>query len=40
VRDAARRLRADHGTQLFVVYVTSFDGADGQRWTDDAARPS
>lgn len=40
VREATRRLRADEGTQLFVVFVASFDGADGQRWADDAARLS
>jgi uncharacterized membrane protein YgcG len=40
VREAARNLRADRGTQLFVVFVTSFDGADGQRWAADTARLS
>ncbi|GIJ72272.1 TPM domain-containing protein [Virgisporangium ochraceum] len=40
VREAVRDLRADRGTQLFVVYVTSFEGADGQRWAADTARLS
>lgn len=44
--DAARiaesfdRLREADGTQLFVVYVDSFDGAAGQAWADDAAELS
>ncbi len=40
VGEATRRLRTDHGIQLFVVYVASFDGADGQRWADATARLS
>jgi uncharacterized membrane protein YgcG len=40
VREATRRLRTDHGTQLFVVYVASFDGANGQQWADSTARLS
>ncbi len=37
VADAIEQLRAANGTDLFVVYVDSFDGADGQRWADQAA---
>ncbi len=33
------QLRAD-GTDLFVVYVDSFDGADGQQWASDTANLS
>jgi hypothetical protein len=40
VREATRRLRTDHGIQLFVVYVSSFDGAGGQQWADETARLS
>lgn len=36
VREAIDRLRAD-GTDLFVVYVDSFDGADGQTWASQSA---
>ena len=40
VREALDRLRAADGTQLFVVYVSSFDGMDGQQWSDETARRS
>jgi hypothetical protein len=40
IAEAAARLRAANGLQLFVVYVDSFDGADPVEWTDDAARLS
>jgi hypothetical protein len=40
VRSALDSLRAADGTQLFVVYVRSFDGATGQDWADSAARLS
>ena len=39
VTQAIDRLRAE-GTDLFVVYVDSFDGADGQQWATDTARAS
>ncbi|CAN5436591.1 TPM domain-containing protein [soil metagenome] len=40
VREAFDRLREDDGTQLFVVYVASFDGLDGQTWADQSAQQS
>jgi hypothetical protein len=40
VTEAIDRLRAEDGIDLFVVYVDSFDGADGQAWADGAARLS
>ncbi|HEU4897339.1 MAG TPA: TPM domain-containing protein [Actinomycetota bacterium] len=40
VREALDRLRDANGTQLFVVYVSSFDGMDGQQWSDETARLS
>jgi hypothetical protein len=40
VRGALERLREANGTQLFVVYVSSFDGMDGQQWSDETARRS
>lgn len=40
VRDALEQLRADGGTQLFVVFVSSFDGLDGQTWADQSAQQS
>ncbi|WP_300015245.1 TPM domain-containing protein [Pseudonocardia sp.] len=40
ITEAFGRLREADRTQLFVVYVDSFDGADGQDWADDAARLS
>ncbi len=40
VRDAIERLRAENGTQLYVVYVSSFDGFSGQAWSDQTARLS
>jgi len=39
VRQAIDELRAA-GTDLFVVYVDSFDGADGQQWATDTANRS
>ncbi len=40
VQEAIERLRAENGVDLFVVYVESFDGADGQEWADETARRS
>lgn len=40
VRQAIDRLRADDGTQLFIVFVSSFDGLDGQNWADQSAQQS
>lgn len=40
VRDALDQLRADSGIQLFVVFVGSFDGLDGQTWADQSAQQS
>ncbi|QJY45832.1 TPM domain-containing protein [Pseudonocardia broussonetiae] len=40
ITEAFGRLREANGTQLFVVYVDSFDGADGQSWADESARLS
>ncbi|MGQ0774043.1 MAG: TPM domain-containing protein [Pseudonocardiales bacterium] len=40
VRQALDRLRAENGTQLYVVYVRSFDGFAGQEWSDQTARLS
>ncbi|MDN5750862.1 MAG: TPM domain-containing protein, partial [Pseudonocardia sp.] len=37
IAEAFDRLREADGTQLFVIYVGSFDGADGQAWADAAA---
>lgn len=37
VTEAVDRLRADRGYDLFVVYVPSFDGRDGQQWADATA---
>jgi uncharacterized membrane protein YgcG len=40
VREALERLRDANGIQLFVVYVSSFDGMNGQQWSDETARRS
>jgi uncharacterized membrane protein YgcG len=40
VADALSALRSDTGVQLWVVYVESFDGADGQSWADATATTS
>ncbi|HEY9378142.1 MAG TPA: TPM domain-containing protein, partial [Jiangellaceae bacterium] len=40
VREALDQLRVANGTQLFVVYVSSFDGMNGQQWSDETARRS
>ncbi|MDQ3476033.1 MAG: TPM domain-containing protein, partial [Actinomycetota bacterium] len=40
VREALDQLRADDGTQLFLVFVSSFDGLDGQSWADQSAQLS
>jgi hypothetical protein len=40
ITEALGRLRAENGTQVFVVYVDSFDGASGQSWADKAAELS
>ncbi|GAA2542385.1 TPM domain-containing protein [Pseudonocardia hydrocarbonoxydans] len=37
ITEAFGRLREANGTQLFVVYVESFDGAGGQEWADESA---
>ena len=37
VRDAVDRLRESEGVQLFVVYVSTFDGLGGQEWADRSA---
>ncbi|NAZ87911.1 TPM domain-containing protein, partial [Kineococcus indalonis] len=37
VRAALERLRAEHGVQLWVVLVDSFDGAGAQEWADATA---
>lgn len=37
ITEAFGRLREANGTQLFVVYVESFDGAAGQEWADESA---
>ena len=38
--EALDRLRAANGTQLFVAYVSSFDGATGGDWADATAQQS
>lgn len=40
VQTALDQLRADGGTQLFVVFVASFDGLNGQTWADQSATQS
>ncbi|MCO1655257.1 TPM domain-containing protein [Pseudonocardia humida] len=40
VREATARLAERRGYDLFVVFVDSFDGLDGQEWADDAAERS
>lgn len=40
ITEAFDRLRAADGVQVFVTYVGSFDGVDGQEWANDAARLS
>jgi hypothetical protein len=40
VEDALEELRAEDGTQLFVAFVSSFDGAEGRDWVDETARLS
>jgi uncharacterized membrane protein YgcG len=40
VDDALEQLRAEDGTQLFVVFVNSFDGASGKNWTQSTAELS
>jgi uncharacterized membrane protein YgcG len=40
VREAIDRLRAANGTQLFVVYVSGFDGMNAEQWSDETARLS
>jgi uncharacterized membrane protein YgcG len=40
VQSALDDLREATGTQLFVVFVQSFDGADGRSWADETARLS
>lgn len=40
VQDALDQLRDEDGTQLFVVFVSSFDDVDGQTWADQSARQS
>lgn len=40
LRQALDRLRAENGTQLYIVYVRSFDGRTGQEWADQTAQLS
>jgi hypothetical protein len=40
VRDALQELRDDDGTQLWVVFVDSFDGMDGTDWANQTAQQS
>ena len=40
VQDAVEQLRTENNVDLFVVFVESFDGADGQDWADETARRS
>jgi tetratricopeptide (TPR) repeat protein len=40
VQDALDQLRSENGTQLFVVFVDSFDGAQGKAWTEETAQVS
>ena len=40
VEEALAELRADTGTQLFVAFVDSFDGADGDEWAAATAELS
>jgi hypothetical protein len=40
VEEALDQLRADDGTQLWVAFVSSFDGAPGRQWATDAAAAS
>jgi hypothetical protein len=40
VQDALDELRAENGTQLFVVFVDSFDGAQGRAWAEETAATS
>ncbi|MDQ3734663.1 MAG: TPM domain-containing protein [Actinomycetota bacterium] len=40
VQDALDELQGADGTQLFVVFVASFDGMDGQTWADETATES
>lgn len=40
IAEAAARLRAANGVQLFVVYVDGFDGADPVAWANETARLS
>src|SRR5215218_6614784 len=40
VDDAIEELNADDGTELFVVFVNSFDGAAGKTWAQSAAELS
>jgi hypothetical protein len=40
VREALDRLRDANRTQLFVVYVSDFNGMNGQQWSDETARRS
>jgi TLP18.3/Psb32/MOLO-1 phosphatase superfamily protein len=40
VQEAIDQLRAENNVDLFVVYVQSFDGADGEEWAHETARLS
>jgi uncharacterized membrane protein YgcG/uncharacterized coiled-coil protein SlyX len=40
VDEAIDKLEAEDGTQLFVVFVNSFDGTDGKSWTQSTAELS
>ncbi|MCW2697776.1 MAG: putative dehydrogenase, partial [Modestobacter sp.] len=37
VQDALDELRSENGTQIFVVFVSGFDGLGGQEWADRTA---
>lgn len=40
VTQAIQQLRSEKGWDLYVVYVDSFDGRDGQAWAEDTAEAS
>ncbi|GAA5121871.1 TPM domain-containing protein [Pseudonocardia adelaidensis] len=40
IQDAIQQLRTENNVDLFVVYVESFDGADGEEWAHETARLS
>ncbi|MHA6620598.1 TPM domain-containing protein [Pseudonocardia sp. DLS-67] len=40
IQEAIEQLRAENNVDLFVVFVESFDGADGEEWAHESARLS